>query len=361
MNVPSVDLSGMIMKPLAPMLKTGPWFLKDLKDVSQNGKTVFSCFHCGGGSTMGYKLSGFTVLGGVEIDPKMMELYRKNHNPKHSFLQSIVDFNKIPNDQLPKELFQLDILDGSPPCSSFSMAGSREKAWGEKKKFREGQADQVLDDLFFHFIDTANKLRPKIIIAENVKGLVAGKAKGYVKQIYKMLDMIGYDTQLFLLNAAFMGVPQTRERVFFIARKKELSLENIKLAFNEKPISIQQAIVDIKDERGKDMQHSTAKKYYDACRPGEKFSKHHPKESLFSHEKLDFEKPSRTITSHFQHMMFRPDQMVCLSDNQIKRLQSFPDDYNFLNEEAGYVCGMSVPPFMMNRVSNKINEQWLSR
>jgi DNA (cytosine-5)-methyltransferase 1 len=51
-----------------------------------------------------------------------------------------------------KELFDIDILDGSPPCSSFSMSGSREKAWGKNKKFREGQANQVLDDLFFHFI-----------------------------------------------------------------------------------------------------------------------------------------------------------------------------------------------------------------
>jgi DNA (cytosine-5)-methyltransferase 1 len=47
----------------------------------------------------------------------------------------------------------LDILDGSPPCSSFSMAGNREKDWGKEKKFREGQAEQVLDNLFFDFID----------------------------------------------------------------------------------------------------------------------------------------------------------------------------------------------------------------
>ena len=91
------------------------------------------------------------------------------------------------------------------------MAGSREKACGKEKHFREGQSKQVLDDLFFHFIDTAKKLKPKVVVAENVKGLVIGKAKGYVKQIFKKFDEAGYDVQLFLLNAAFMGVPQKRE------------------------------------------------------------------------------------------------------------------------------------------------------
>ncbi len=58
-------------------LITGPWNLTDLKEVKSNGLKVFSCFHCGGGSTMGYKLAGYEVLGGVEIDPKMMEMQLK--------------------------------------------------------------------------------------------------------------------------------------------------------------------------------------------------------------------------------------------------------------------------------------------
>ena len=227
MNVLNAGSNGMIK------LKTGPWNLTDLKDVPKNGKTVFSCFHCGGGSTMGYKLAGFDVLGGVEIDPDMMAIYRTNHHPKHSFLMGVEQFNKLPREKIPDELFKLDILDGSPPCSSFSMAGSREKAWGEKKRFREGQAEQILDDLFFHFIETARILQPKIVIAENVKGLVIGKAKGYVKQIFQMFNLAGYETQLFLLNAAAMGVPQRRERTFFIARRKGLYQSKVEFRFSE--------------------------------------------------------------------------------------------------------------------------------
>ena len=104
------------------------------------------------------------------IDKKMIEVYKLNHNPKYSFHESITTFAK--RKDLPKELYELDILDGSPPCSSFSMAGNREKDWGKEKIFREGQAEQVLDTLFFDFIDLAKELQPKVVVAENVKGLL---------------------------------------------------------------------------------------------------------------------------------------------------------------------------------------------
>ena len=90
------------------------WKLKETKFTKDKGK-VFSCFSCGGGSTMGYKLDGFDVLGCNEIDPKMMEVYIENHKPKYSYLEGIQTFKK--RKDLPKELYNLDILDGSPPRS----------------------------------------------------------------------------------------------------------------------------------------------------------------------------------------------------------------------------------------------------
>ena len=326
MNALSVTLSGM-------MFKTGPWNLTDLKDIKPNGYKVFSCFHCGGGSTMGYKLSGFEVLGGVEIDPKMMAVYQANHKPKHPYLMGVGDFNRIQARDLPKELFDLDILDGSPPCSSFSMAGSREKKWGKKKKFREGQAEQVLDDLFFQFIETARKLQPKIIVAENVKGLILGKAKGYVKQIAQMLKLAGYDVQLFLLNAAFMGVPQRRERTFFIAKRNDLKLGSIKLRFDEQTISINK--IDCKDRVDAIFYE---KRYGDVAQ--------------------DMNKPASTLAS--AQRLFDKDKKL-IGDKTLIRIQSFPEDYNFLKNKTAYICGMSVPPYMMNRISKQIQIQWLDK
>jgi len=91
------------------------WTLKDANFTKDKGK-VFSCFACGGGSTMGYKLAGFDVLGCNEIDPKMIEAYKANHNPKYAYLEPIQTF-KLRTD-LPDELYNLDILDGSPPSQS---------------------------------------------------------------------------------------------------------------------------------------------------------------------------------------------------------------------------------------------------
>jgi Site-specific DNA methylase len=107
---------------------------------------------------MGYKIAGYDVIGCNEIDPRMMKCYETNHHPQYSYLEDIRDLVKRNN--LPEELYHLDILDGSPPCSTFSMSGLREDAWGKEKKFKEGQKTQVLDTLFFDFIALAKRLKP---------------------------------------------------------------------------------------------------------------------------------------------------------------------------------------------------------
>lgn len=340
------------------MLINGPWRLTDLKEIPSNGYWVFSCFHCGGGSTMGYKLAGMRVLGGVEIDPQMMNLYRLNHKPVHSYLMGVEEFNKIPNDELPWELFGLDILDGSPPCSSFSMAGKREKKWGVKSKFREGQTEQVLDDLFFHFINTARKLEPRVVIAENVKGLIAGKARGYVKEIFQGFNDIGYSCQLFLLNASRMGVPQKRERTFFIARRKGLHLPDLKLNFEEREVSVSEAFNGINNGNIK-LLDGIGRDCWEASHQGDSFSKAHPKGSWFNHHRLHRDKPAATLIASGN--LYHFDEPRKLSDIEYKRVQTFPDDYDLAGVKGDYVCGMSVPPFMMQRIAHQVKVQWLDR
>lgn len=334
-----------------------PWFLKDLKPPKKDAPTVFSCFHCGGGSTMGYKLAGFNVLGGVEIDPKMMEVYRKNHNPKHSYLMGVQDFKNIPDSELPKELFSLDILDGSPPCSSFSTAGNREDDWGKNKKFTEGQSEQVLDELFFDFIHIAKKLKPKIVVAENVSGLIKGNAKSYVKRIVQAFNEAGYSCQLFLLNSAFMGVPQRRERTFFIAHRG--SFPKLELSFNLPLVTVNDAWVNA-GGFGKDCSASSMVKYWNKTKPGQSFSKVHEKGSLFGQMKLNPNEPSPTLTSK-EYQLWHWQTPALLTNLQASRLQSFPDDYQFIHNNAKYLCGMSVPPKMMEKVALEIKRQWLSK
>lgn len=344
-----------------PELVTGPWKLKDLRNgilgQPKHGMKVFSCFHCGGGSTMGYKLAGFDVLGGVEIDPKMMEIYRKNHEPKHSYLMGVKEFYALSDSSLPVELFNLDVLDGSPPCSSFSMAGSREKGWQEKKKFREGQTEQVLDDLFFDFIAIAKKLKPRMVIAENVKGLIQGNARGYVKKIFSDFHNAGYDTQLFLLNSSRMGVSQRRERTVFIAKRKDLKIKTINFEFNESPIPVIKAIENVEITLGKQLTPCITK-WWPLVMIGDNFSKA-TGGNLFSWRKCDPNKPSSTITA--THCLTHWDEKRLLSQSEVGRIQSFPDDFDYCNNFGPYVCGMSVPPLMMQRIASEVAKVLLNQ
>lgn len=343
------------------------WTLKDAVFTKDKGK-VFSCFACGGGSTMGYKLAGFDVLGCNEIDPKMIGAYKANHNPKYAYLEPIQTFKN--RTDLPQELFELDILDGSPPCSSFSMVGNRADDWGKEKVFREGQAEQVLDTLFFDFIDLANKLQPKVVIAENVKGLLLGEAKWYVIQIYLEFEKAGYNVQHWLLDASKMGVPQKRERVFFIALRNDLcepfvhqkdlftTAPFLELQFKEPEIPFED-IADNTDLTIKD--NTEASKYYDLVECGQSFSTKHPKGFFFNNYKADPKKPLNTILAKPSNGAWHPTIKRMINFNEAILGGSYAMDYDFMTNNPKYLVGMSVPPVMTAQIAKQVYEQWLSK
>ena len=320
---------------------------------------------------MGYKLAGFDVIGCNEIDPKMLEMYKLNHNPKYSFLEPIQTFKQRPN--IPTELFELDILDGSPPCSSFSVCGNREQDWGKEKVFREGQSEQILDTLFFDFIQLAHRLQPKIVIAENVKGLLLGNAREYVRKIYKQFEEAGYYCQHWLLDASKMGVPQKRERVFFIAMRKDLAipflkqvdlytvLPEIDLAFNEPKILFKDIFYDY-DERNLSQHY---KKFWDIRQLGDSdfsaSSKRMGKNenAQFNYKYLYMDKVANTITAGDQCVLF--DRPRMRNYDELCECGSYPKDYNFMNNKPQYVIGMSVPPLMVAKIATRIYDQWLSK
>ena len=246
------------------------------------------------------------------------------------------------------------------------------KNWGKSKKFREGQKEQILDRLFFDFIDLAEKLQPKIVVAENVKGLLQGAAINYVREIYECFDEAGYYCQHFLLNAIKMGVPQKRERVFFICLRKDLSdkflyqknmfdmLPYIEMNFNEKPILFSQ----IKTNEIQYPLNETFLTYLSYAKPTDPdmrkaIKRMKGKESLFSYRFIHDDKPLWTLTSENRLVVFNEKRY--LNDLEIIRGGSFPTDYNFNGNSIHYIVGMSVPPIMMAKIALQIYEQWLSK
>jgi DNA (cytosine-5)-methyltransferase 1 len=336
------------------------WRLADkypAQGIPVHGHTVFGTFVCGGGSTMGYKLAGFHHLGGVEIDPAVAAIYQRNHNPHHLFVEDIRRFNE--RTDLPNELYQLDLLDGSPPCSSFSMAGSREKGWGKEKVFREGQALQRLDDLVFAYVDTIAKLQPRVAVLENVKGLLAGNAKAYVKTIVTKLQQAGYAVQVFLLNAASMGVPQTRERCFFVARK-EAAWPSLVLRFSEPPIVFGRikTTENGKPLTGKVLQLWSGLQDGDADL-GQVSLRLIGKANQFGVKVQYDNKVSKTLIAGSPTI--HRSKPFYLSAAEACSIGSFPQDYDFGAIEPQYLIGMSVPPVMTAHIAYQIYKQWFAK
>lgn len=346
------------------------WTLKDANFTKDKGK-VFSCFACGGGSSFGYKLAGFDVIGHNDIDAKMIEVYKANHSPKYSFHESITTFAK--RKDLPKELYELDILDGSPPCSSFSMAGNRDKDWGKEKKFREGQEKQVLDTLFFDFIYLAKELQPKVVVAENVKGLLLGNAIEYVKKIYEEFDKAGYYCQHWLLDASKMGVPQRRERVFFICLRKDLAepflyqkdmftqVPMLKLEFNEPEIKFE----EIENLFGENKPlEERLKPNFDYCIKNnlKDFARYNEdtqgKRANFNWRLVFNNTVADTITSGAK--LIKEDSTY-MNVSELSQIGSYPLDYDFNGNAFDYLIGMSVPPLMAAKIAEQIYKQWLNK
>jgi DNA (cytosine-5)-methyltransferase 1 len=308
---------------------------------------------------MGYKLAGFDVIGNLEIDKKKNDAYIKNHDPKYNYNQDIREFRM--REDLPKELYNLDVLDGSPPCLTFSMAGCRDEKWGEV--FSHDGIKQRWDDLYFEFIELAKKLQPKVVIAENVKGILLGDAIHYVRRIYERFEHAGYYCQHFLLNSSSMGVPQRRERVFFVCLRKDLAskfLQTINL-FEEKPcidLEFKEHPITLRDcdlELGEPIKGCYLEDY-NRLKNGEE--KKYLQSSLIG---IDDVHPT-ILEGYSDKASPMPDWTPkWLSSKDLCKIGTFPSDYDFNGIKPHKLIGRSVPPVMMAQISSRVYEQWLSK
>ena len=202
------------------------YLIPTMKEIAKvkgtNGFNLVSTFSGAGGSCLGFEMAGFETLYANEFVEAARDTYRLNHpgvfiDDRDIRTVTAEDILKIVN----LAAGEIDVFEGSPPCSSFSMAGKRDKKWGQESDYSDDKS-QVTDDLFFEYIRLVKGLQPKVFVAENVKGLISGRAKGYFKEILKGLKSAGYQVEVRLINSAFLGVPQGRQRVFFMGIRNDL-------------------------------------------------------------------------------------------------------------------------------------------
>lgn len=188
--------------------------------------------------------------------------------------------------------------------------------------------------------------------------MLIGKARGFVSLVLSRFREIGYKPQLFLLNSATMGVPQKRERVFFIAVREDLPFPPLHLEFNEPPVLYR----DIRCGNGRLIsQDSLTFERWNKKRPpdlnmGDVTEREEGKMSNFNTILLKDQKVANTLAS--SSVFLRDDVPQHISDTDAIRMQTFPSDYDFMDANVQYVCGMSVPPVMMQRIAEQINSQW---
>lgn len=224
--------------------------MKEIWSLPWNGYNVVSTFSGGGGSCLGYEMAGYHVVWANEFIPEAQKTYRLNH--PNTFLNT-QDIRTVTAEQIIKETNipkgEIDLFDGSPPCCAFSTCGSREKGWGKVRKYSDSA--QRVDDLFFEYIRLIRDLQPKTFVAENVSGLVKGTAKGYFKMILQGLKDCGYDVKARLLNAKYLGVPQSRERIIFVGVRNDIVKKYGICSVHPKPtmrtISLKEALINVKN------------------------------------------------------------------------------------------------------------------
>ena len=354
--------------------------MREIEQIPWNGYNVVSTFSGGGGSCLGYRMAGYRVLWSNEFIPAAQDTYRANH--PNAYLNTSDIRNVTPEQVLEEsgmEVGEIDVFDGSPPCAAFSTAGAREKHWGKAKKY----SDTVtrVDDLFFEYTRLLRGLQPKTFVAENVSGLVKGTAKGYFKAILAEMKSCGYEVSARLLNAAYLGVPQRRERLIFVGVRKDLCDRYGVHPTHPKPengvITLKDAFVGLNNdnEQAKELEEQIKKfKIYDVLR---RIPKDPPKPingssvmgegSYFSLVRESMKCPSGTIQqSHGAGGMAgtcHPLYDRKFTIPELRRIMSVPDDFVLTGtyEQQWERLGRMVPPVMMSKVAKTVQTEIIDK
>jgi DNA (cytosine-5)-methyltransferase 1 len=331
--------------------------MSEIADLPWNGFNAISTFSGGGGSSLGYKMAGFRVLWASEFIPAAQQTYRANH-PKT--ILDTRDIRQVKAEEILAAIGmkagELDLFDGSPPCASFSTAGSREAGWGKVKKYSDGA--QRTDDLFYEFIRLVRGIQPKVFVAENVSGLVKGTAKGYFLEILAAMKASGYRVTCRVLDAQWLGVPQQRQRTIFVGVREDLNRDPV----HPKPLSYRYSIKDalpigVKAEAETDISRYAIFKELGTMKAGHAF-KAFPRWSLSS-----MEKPNPCVTVQEGGHMIHPTAKRKFTIAELRRICAFPDDFILLGTYAQQWerLGRAVPPVMMSYVAATVRDEILRK
>lgn len=337
--------------------------MQEVRDTPWNGFNVVSTFSGCGGSCLGYRMAGFRVLWANEFIEAAQETYRANHP---SSILDGRDIRSVKGSEILSAIHMaegdIDVFDGSPPCSAFSTAGSREDGWGKVKSYSDTK--QRVDDLFYEYIRLIGELRPRTFVAENVSGLVKGTAKGYFKRIISQMKAHGYRVRAAVLDAQWLGVPQGRQRLIFIGVREDLGVEPRHPTPLQTRFSLRDAIPWIRDPSALVRECPDDAPAIERFAIGAAWATVPPgggaSERYFSLVLPDERRPCPTITQTAgvagAASVVHPFEARKFSCLELRRICGFPDDFVLTGDYRRRVerLGRSVPPLMMMQIANAV-------
>jgi len=371
--------------------------------VPDNGYRIVSTFSGCGGSCLGFEMDGYRVLWASEFVPAAQDVYRINHPvvPLDTRdIRAVTAEDILAATSL--AVGEIDVLEGSPPCASFSTAGKREAGWGKTKAYSD--TAQRSDDLFFEFVRLLDGLQPRTFVAENVSGLVKGTAKGYFKRILAAMKACGYRVEARLLDAQWLGVPQARQRIIFVGVRNDLGVDpafpkplsyrySVRDALpwittqgdnagygggSMRPAAVPSPTIGASPQTGNgiyppslveaiigvdetDITRYAIGAEWDKLKPGESSDRY------FSLVKTDPERPCPTVSQRGGDggvaTVTHPTERRKFTIAELRRICAFPDDFILTGSYAQQWerLGRAVPPLMMRAVATTLRTEVLDR
>lgn len=348
--------------------------------MSDKELTAVSLFSGAGGMDVGFEQAGIKILLANEIDKMASNTFMKNHPDTEMIVD---DINNIFH--LLEKYKGVDIVFGGPPCQGFSVIGKM-------------NPDDTRNQLIWSFLKAVEIIKPKVFVMENVKALaVINKWKDVREEYITRAEELGYRCIPFIINAAEYGTPQKRERVFFIGIKGSESFEIVFNLLLEKQKRSAPTIRELFRDLGpagteKNPKTCSAKITY-AERP---VMRKIPYDCLMFNgigRPIDPDGYSRTITAsqggnmtliideeylldpnannwireYYDKLISgevkpvfaeAPARLRRLTINETKRIQTFPDDYEFCGAKTNIYkqIGNAVPCEMAKTVACAVAE-----
>ena len=296
--------------------------------------TIVSLFAgCGGmdlGFTGGFEYlgkryikTGFDIIWANELSHSACKTYKLN------FGDHIVEGDI--KEEIEKMPLDADVVIGGFPCQDISINGKMLGVKGSRSS------------LYTYIIEAVKRIQPKAFVAENVGGLLLKQNESSLKQILYDFNSLGYNVTFQLYHAEEYGVPQTRERVFFVGTRSDMPKFVHPAPLKQKPLTAKDAMMDLE---GMDEDKSFSHIWSKAKVSGEQ-----------GNRKMVADRPGYTIRAECHgNIQFHYSLQRRISMREAARIQSFPDSFVFpcgLRDTERQI-GNAVPPVLAWHIANAL-------